>query len=60
MIESLDKRQVKEFQRIYKSHFREEISEVEAYQQGAKLVEIFKITLENSKINNKGDKDANL
>lgn len=60
MIKSLDERQLKEFQRIYKSHFGKEISKAEAYQQGINLVEFVRNILENIKINNKEDKNADL
>ncbi len=60
MIESLDKNQVKEYQRIYKNCFEEELSETEAYQQGLKLVKFISTILVNIKINNKEYKDASL
>ena len=39
----LSKESIKEYQRIYKKQFGKKISEKEASEQGARLVEFFKV-----------------
>lgn len=48
---SLSKESIKEFKRIYKQKFGEEISDQDAYKQGTKLVNLIKIIYKPKKRN---------
>ena len=56
----LNKEQVKKYQQLYEAYYGKKISEVEAYEQGIRLVTLISSILKNINFKNKRNKNANI